>query len=471
MKYIPLLIFIPLFMTHIAAAAEINIIFPPQGSTLNAVNATFVIGHITPLESPLEINGLKISPYRTGSFLAMVPTTPGTNILHIKAGKTEQQHIFYLSPPPPTVAAPRIKPLFPTGPTGVLTGETVKIRCQAPAGLTIQAQVGERLLALKPEPDHPDHYSDTLRFGGALTNMPVTFFSADLPDAHGGPLTALIKPQAYKVTGKLFEVRARSRPGDGETVAILPPGFQLFSTGYSGEYITADLGETKCFIHRKALQPIATPGDSAACTPLPDISRGFGPFPSRGKKPPQTLIVLDAGHGGSASGAVGPSGLTEKEVTLKQVLKIDAVLKAAGYQTQLTRSSDIDIGLYDRVRLAYNKRADAFISIHYNSCPYNQNPRERRHIATYAWNSIGAALAGPVQAELKKISPAPSKGVLHGNLAVCRNPAVPSILIELDFITTPEGEELIQSAGFQEDVANAVSAGIRSWCGKQKGEE
>jgi N-acetylmuramoyl-L-alanine amidase len=53
---------------------------------------------------------------------------------------------------------------------------------------------------------------------------------------------------------------------------------------------------------------------------------------------------------------------------------------------------------------------------------------------------------------------------MHGNLAVCRNPAIPSILIELDFITIPESEELIQTEKFQKNVAEAIAKGIKEWC-------
>jgi len=445
-------------------AADVTITFPPAKSTLAGGSQTFVIGKVSPPTMQFEINGVRITPYRTGSFLTMIPVTPGKNTLRIKAGGREREHVFYLPKAAPRSPQPKIEPIFPAQSSGVQTGQSFSIRCKAPAGSAISAQVGERIRVLKSETSDPTLYSAELNFSSALENLPVTFFSPTLPDAPAGKLSALAGPVAYTVIGKIFETQAR--PATGANDVHLPPGFNLISTSYAGSSHTVWLENDPYYVDQRYLKQIKMPPALTKTQTLPDLGAGFGPHPPKNKRPSETLIVLDAGHGGSDPGAIGPSGLTEKKINLIQVRAIEKVLKEAGYQVLLTRVDDRYIGLYDRVRLAYYKRADAFISIHYNSCGSTSNPQERRHISTYAWNEIGKTLGKAIHTELEKISPARSIGVQAGNLAVCRNPAVPSILLELDFITTPEGEELIQTTTFQQSAAQAILKGLRAWSGQ-----
>ncbi len=448
-------------------AAEVRVVFPPAGSTLNAGDQTFVAGCVKPASAALTINGIPVTPYRTGSFVVMLPIRDGKNTLEIRSGRFSARHEFFLKkpapkPPPP----PSVKPVFPSAPAGVATGKTFLVRCEAPLGFTPQVQVGERLIAMRPDPRDATQWSAPLRFYCPVERLPVTFSAKGLPDAPAGPLCALTAPQIFKVTGELFATRVRSAPDSGETLLFPVQGDIIASDGFVGAYRTLTLAGKIGYLESRHLQPITLPPGIVPNAQPADITRGFGPHPPPGRGRGDILIAVDAGHGGSDSGAVGPSGLQEKTVTLLQARIIEQALKRAGYRTLLTRSRDQDVGLYDRVRAGYRAQANAFISVHYNSCPSPFDPRDRRHISTYAWNGIGRQLALPVHAELAKISPARNAGVLSGNLAVCRNPAVPSILLELDFITSPEGEELIQCHTFQTKVAQAVLAGVDAWCGR-----
>ena len=78
-------------------------------------------------------------------------------------------------------------------------------------------------------------------------------------------------------------------------------------------------------------------------------------------------IMLDAGHGGGDSGAVGPSGLMEKDANLVQAAWLERELAARGATVVQTRSDDVSVGLDDRVWLASGAEIDMFISLHHNS--------------------------------------------------------------------------------------------------------
>ena len=109
-------------------------------------------------------------------------------------------------------------------------------------------------------------------------------------------------------------------------------------------------------------------------------------------------------------------------------------------------------------------KADLFISIHHNATGAGGNPREARHAVTYASNDAGLALAAAIQRQVGcAVSPVKDNGANLKSLAVCRNPAVPSCLVEVDFINLPEGEEDSQDPVRRKNVSKAIVMGVLDW--------
>ena len=186
--------------------------------------------------------------------------------------------------------------------------------------------------------------------------------------------------------------------------------------------------------------------------------------PPLGSRPGDVHVMVDAGHGGADSGALSPHGLKEKDFNLAQAKSIAAALKKAGFKVTMTRTGDTFPALYDRPRLAVRKKADVFISVHHNATGAGGNPREARHTVTYAWNDAGLALAAAVQKHVAEaVRPVRNDGAKWRSFAVCRNPAVPSCLIEVDFINLPEGEEAASDPVRREGVSRAVVLGLLDW--------
>ena len=447
-----------------AAEPQITIVFPAEGSRLPTVTRTYVIGSVTPPETPLTVNGSTITPWRTGGFLLMAPVTPGTNTLVCRAGTNEQRHTFIVPFPAPAWDGRSLRAQSPLQPLGIGTNETIRLECLAPTGLTVCASVGERTVTLSPQSDHATRYTGCVTFDAPAENVPVTFFTASLPDAKGACLSARSAWPALCVTGGLFEVRARTTPGEGDTVAFLPTGLCVQGAGFIGEHTRFWLSDNRRYVETRHLAP-ATAAASLPPRglPLPDLAQGFGPHPPTNRPPSGFLIVLDPGHGGSATGAIGPCGIPEKQVALQQAKVVKSVLEQAGFRVRLTREADTNPDLYERVRLAYTEKADAFVALHYNATVPATDPQSVRHIATYYWNDIGEHLAHAIHPRVTEATGIPDGGVRQASFAVCRNPAVPSILIELDFITVPEGEEAIQNPERQRRVAEAILDGLRDW--------
>ena len=151
-------------------------------------------------------------------------------------------------------------------------------------------------------------------------------------------------------------------------------------------------------------------------------------------------------------------------MNLSQARAIRDALKKAGFQVLMTRDDDSFPPLYARPKLAYDEHVDAFISVHHNACRTDRNPREVRHTTTYASNARGLPLAAAVQKRMAAVLPdLKDAGAQTKSLAVCRNPAVPSCLLEVDFINLPEGEEASWDPGRQKKVAAAVAQGVLDW--------
>ena len=185
----------------------------------------------------------------------------------------------------------------------------------------------------------------------------------------------------------------------------------------------------------------------------------------KGKKPGEITVVVDAGHGGSDSGAWSPHGLQEKSANLLVAKALKSALEARGYKVVMTREDDSFPALYDRPKVAHRCGADAFISIHHNAPPLDKDPRSFRYHAIYAWNDIGVGLATALNKRVAGLfgDSLVNNGVPHANFAVTRNPEIPSCLVEVDFISTPEGEIDCWDRERQKRVAAAMADGFDDW--------
>lgn len=178
------------------------------------------------------------------------------------------------------------------------------------------------------------------------------------------------------------------------------------------------------------------------------------------------VIVLDAGHGGSDRGAVGPSGLTEKEVTLSVALKAEQMLSNAGANVVMTRWTDVDVAspnasnteeLGARVAKApYD--AEVFISIHCNAFSNpNSNGMETFY---YSGSPESYRLAALLNDELLRYGGLNNRGIKSANFYVIKHSTCPASLIELGFITNYEEESLLADDEYQTRLAQAIVAAI-----------
>lgn len=192
--------------------------------------------------------------------------------------------------------------------------------------------------------------------------------------------------------------------------------------------------------------------------------------PKLGQYLPGKVIVLDPGHGGKDPGAIGPTGLQEKVVTLDVALRAAQILRDNGATVIMTRERDVFLDMPDRVAMSDAAGADIFVSIHMNANPN----RDRAGTSTYfRRDSTGSQrtacdqLAKMIQNALVADLSRNNLGVLQANFAVLRTQA-PAALAEVAFISNYTEESLMRQDSFRNKSAEAIAQGISNYFAAQR---
>jgi N-acetylmuramoyl-L-alanine amidase len=213
------------------------------------------------------------------------------------------------------------------------------------------------------------------------------------------------------------------------------------------------------------------------------------------------IITLDPGHGGAETGAEGPSGLLEKDVTLSIARRLRTLLEnRLGIQVVFTRDGDRNLPLDERTAVANNNKSDLFLSIHVNAsprpnargssvyflsyeatdeesrrvaaaenAPYRPLPNEKERdlefilwdMAQSAYLNESAVFAEILQEELLgDAGERNNRGIKQAPFRVLMGATMPAVLVEVAFITNAEEERLLRTSDFQDRLAEAIYRGI-----------
>jgi N-acetylmuramoyl-L-alanine amidase/putative methionine-R-sulfoxide reductase with GAF domain len=222
---------------------------------------------------------------------------------------------------------------------------------------------------------------------------------------------------------------------------------------------------------------------------------------------PKMRIVVDAGHGGWDLGTVGRRGLLEKDLVLEIAQRLGKLLESRlGADVILTRNDDNYIPLDERAGVANQSQADLFVSVHANysdlpsargvetyytnffSSP-NAKDLETRQNAASTRNAVTAALspadlhekieqsrrlAASVQRSLYGTLSAENpglrdRGVKEASYVVLTETAMPGILAEVSFVSSPTDEQKLRSDGYREEIAEALYKGIARYAANSRG--
>jgi N-acetylmuramoyl-L-alanine amidase len=216
-------------------------------------------------------------------------------------------------------------------------------------------------------------------------------------------------------------------------------------------------------------------------------------------------VVIDPGHGGHDAGSSGPSGLTEKEITLDVALRLSRLLEDdLGAEVVLTRADDRYVSLEDRGAIANRSRADLFISIHANASRHSaatgvetyylnftSSPEalevaaRENAVSERSVNDLGDLIkkialkdkldesrefAGKVQAALyqgagRAGNRTKDRGVRKAPFVVLIGAGMPSILTEIGFLSNAREEALLKKPEYRQKIAESLFRGIEKYAG------
>lgn len=221
---------------------------------------------------------------------------------------------------------------------------------------------------------------------------------------------------------------------------------------------------------------------------------------------PLHLVVLDAGHGGHDSGAVGPTGLMEKELVLDVTRRVARLVEEQlGIAVRLSRDGDYFVPLRDRTSFANRERADLFVSIHANahrqtdsagvetyflsseatdsaarqvaaaenSVVQLETPAARNRadmvrailwdLAQSEFQAESSQLAEVVLDSMTRALRISNRGVKQAGFYVLGGAAMPAILIEIGFVTNPYEERRLRDSRYRDEISRAILAGLAEY--------
>jgi N-acetylmuramoyl-L-alanine amidase len=179
------------------------------------------------------------------------------------------------------------------------------------------------------------------------------------------------------------------------------------------------------------------------------------PLPLKGIK-----ISIEAGHGGSNTGAIGLSGLKEKEINLDLSKKMEELFKTFGAEVLQVRDSDKDMTLLSKREIATNSDANLHLSIHANASEPVTEFLGASGTCTFYHNPFWAPLAENIYKRLIELDLKPFGTVGSFNYRVTRMSEMPSILVEQAFMSHAEDEEKLADDNFRTDMAYKIYLGI-----------
>ena len=191
--------------------------------------------------------------------------------------------------------------------------------------------------------------------------------------------------------------------------------------------------------------------------------------PRRVEKPKngKPTVVIDPGHGGKDSGAIGVDRSMEKTWALKTAQRVEGLLRQQGYQVIMTRTRDEYIQLAERARIANDANADIFLSIHFNSGG-SEKPRgvevlyaSENNVSLKKQAGDQRRLANEVLKSVLKETGMSSRGVKNRpELAVLRLTKMNAALVEGGFMSNPDEMDIIKSDAYLDKLARGIVNGI-----------
>jgi N-acetylmuramoyl-L-alanine amidase len=285
-------------------------------------------------------------------------------------------------------------------------------------------------------------------------NLQASIVSTPAPSTPLPPTSSPATPMLYRVI-----VPASSAQVEQRVRAIAPGAFRTTLNGqtvmqaglFREQSTAANLQQS---LNRQNLQASIVPVSEASVN-LPQTPPSGG---SSGEVPKERIVVvIDPGHGGRDPGAIGIGGLRETDVVLSISRQVADLLEREGIQVIMTRPDERTLELSTRVQMAQRANADYFVSIHANALSMSRP--DVNGVETF-YHRSGRDLAQSIQNSIMQSVNMNNRGVKQANFYVLRNTSMPSVLVEVGFVTGRDDAAKLRDANFQTTMAGAIARGI-----------
>ena len=188
--------------------------------------------------------------------------------------------------------------------------------------------------------------------------------------------------------------------------------------------------------------------------------------PAAGPRGP-LVVAIDPGHGGSDPGAIGPTGVREKDAVLAIAQHLRALLVRQRIDVVMVRDADVFVPLDDRARIAARAGATVYISIHANAAvDTNVNGTQVFYLTAQS-----ASLAAAIVDETSHAVGIGSRGIAVARFAVLvGNPQIPAVLVETAFVTNAHDEQLLRDPAAQQAFAQGILKGLQRYAATPAGQ-
>lgn len=348
-----------------------------------------------------------------------------------------------------------------------------------------------------------------LEFGSSVMNANIKVFGLNSPDSYKKivdiPAVIVGTPPTLTPPPNLQNVRITQYSTDTVRIVLdAPKVFDAYVSvvenrvflAFSKKPIVLSPSVTES-AHHAPNTPSATPPPPV---PMPVLTKNAT------KKVSSKTIVIDAGHGGKDAGAIGYKQRMEKHLVLDMALQLGKSLKQRGHKVFYTRDRDVFINLRDRTQVANDKNADLFISLHANAAPTEAKKLSMKGLETFflspdrsersknvaalenqsdmeemdfysketflnVFNREKIVLSNKVAIDVqsnmlkavKKKYPVEDGGVREAPFWVLVGATMPSVLIELGYISNPEESDNMFNPQYQKLLVEGISDGIEQY--------
>ena len=436
----------------------IDIVYPSQKRLTINSNETFFSGNVDD-NCPVYINGQPVKLYNNRYFVEMVPLKYGENKIVIQS-KTDQKTFFIkrLNVAQTTTAAVQTNsPSCNKIGNGMLFAKTNNNRS------TLRdkpSSSGNRVIELK---EGVFLYFDGIKndyYHLALEGADLWIHKSNIDDIENVAeikYSHLKKHKHYDDDLYYYDKFYFSHPvpytivQDGNSIKIT--FYNLDNSdciNHKYEYVVKPnvvLGYD-CIVEHNAivLRYAKQPKISSKISPLKGIN-----------------IFIDAGHGGSELGTIGPERVFEKDITLSIASTLIKLLQAEGANVYFSRLDDSKVDLYKRVDIANENAALISISIHTNSLPYGKNPYIKHGCEVHYYNDNAKYLAQIIQTNLSNDLNLKPNGVIKSGFALTRSTNPVSVLVETAYMLNPNEYEILKNPVNQRNMAKSIRNSLEQY--------